>query len=65
MTLMALGCLTGIDAQTKQWTLRECEDYAVANSITVKQREVAREKQEYSRLTCRLRWVRTSLSDAD
>ena len=53
MTLMALGCLTGIDAQTKQWTLRECEDYAVANSITVKQREVAREKQEYSLSTAR------------
>ena len=53
MTLMALGCLTGIDAQTKQWTLRECEDYAVANSITVKQHEVAREKQEYSLSTAR------------
>ena len=40
-------------AQSRQWTLRECEDYAVANSITVKQREVAREKQEYSLSTAR------------
>ena len=53
MTLIALGCLSSTEAQTKQWTLRECEDYAVANSITIKQREVAREKQEYSLSTAR------------
>ena len=41
------------DAQTKQWTLRECEDYAVAHNITIKQREVAREKQTYTLSTAR------------
>ena len=55
MTLMALGCLSSIGAQTKQWTLRECEDYAVANNITIKQREVAREKQTYTLSTARNR----------
>jgi outer membrane protein len=41
------------DAQTKQWTLRECEDYAVAHNITIQQREVAREKQTYTLSTAR------------
>ena len=39
-------------AQT-QWSLRDCCEYAVANSITVKQKEKAVEKQGYSLSTAR------------
>ena len=37
----------------KQWTLRECEDYAIANNISIKQSEVARVKQTYALSTAR------------
>ena len=33
-------------AQEKQWTLRECCDYAVEHSISIKQRENACRQQE-------------------
>ena len=36
--LLAMQAPQVADAQTKQWTLRECEDYAVAHNITIKQR---------------------------
>ena len=39
--------------QTRQWTLRDCCDYAVANNITVKQKAKAVEKQEYALSTAR------------
>ena len=51
--LLAMQAPQVADAQTKQWTLRECEDYAVAHNITIKQREVAREKQTYTLSTAR------------
>ena len=37
----------------KQWTLRECEDYAITNNISIKQSEVARVKQTYALSTAR------------
>ena len=37
----------------KQWTLRECEEYAITNNISIKQSEVAREKQTYALSTAR------------
>lgn len=51
--LLAMQAPQVADAQTKLWTLRECEDYAVAHNITIKQREVAREKQTYTLSTAR------------
>ena len=51
--LLAIQSPQIADAQTKQWSLRECEDYAIANNITIKQHEVAREKQVYSLSTAR------------
>jgi len=42
-----------VQAQTRQWTLRDCCDYAVANNITVKQKAKAVEKQEYALSTAR------------
>ena len=40
-------------AQQRQWSLRECCDYAVANNITVKQKAKAVEKQGYTLSTAR------------
>ena len=37
----------------KQWSLRDCCDYAVANNITVKQKAKDVEKQGYSLSTAR------------
>ena len=51
--MLALPAMLDTMADNKQWSLRECEDYAVANNITIKQREVAREKQVYSLSTAR------------
>ena len=41
------------NAQGHQWSLRECEEYAVANNITVKQKAKAVEKQGYALSTAR------------
>ena len=49
---MAMQLPQTADAQ-KQWTLRECEDYAITNNISIKQSEVAREKQTYALSTAR------------
>ena len=35
-----------VSAQPKQWSLRECCDYAVANNISIKQQENQRRQQE-------------------
>ena len=48
-----LFALLPLGAQPKQWSLRECCDYAVAHNITIKQREKAVEKQEYQLSTAR------------
>ena len=53
LVMLALPAMLDTMADNKQWSLRECEDYAVANNITIKQREVAREKQVYSLSTAR------------
>ena len=53
LVMLALPALLETTADNKKWTLRECEDYAIANNITIKQREVAREKQTYSLSTAR------------
>ncbi len=42
-----------LSAQPHAWTLRECEDYAVANNITIKQRAKTVEKQEHTLSTAR------------
>ena len=41
------------DAQPKQWSLRECEDYAVAHNITIKQQENQCRQQELQLSTAR------------
>ena len=55
--LVLIATLATLDvlAQGKQWTLRECEDYAISNSISIKQSEVARVKQTYELSTARNR----------
>ena len=50
--LLAMQLPQTADAQ-KQWTLRECEDYAISNNISIKQSEVARVKQTYTLSTAR------------
>ncbi|MBR1395785.1 MAG: TolC family protein [Prevotella sp.] len=48
LILVILVELVGLDmlAETRQWTLRECCDYAVAHNITIKQRENQCRQQE-------------------
>ena len=53
LVVLALPAMLEAMADNKQWTLRECEDYAIAHNITVKQSEVAREKQTYALSTAR------------
>ena len=53
--MLALPALLESVADNKKWTLRECEDYAIANNISVKQSEVARVKQTYTLSTARNR----------
>lgn len=43
---VAVSGLTAATAQPKQWTLKECADYAVAHNISIKQRENDRRQQE-------------------
>ena len=50
---LCLFALLPLQAQDKLWSLRECEDYAVAHNITVKQREKAVEKQANTLSTAR------------
>ncbi len=38
--------ITSVSAQPRQWSLRECEDYAVAHNITIKQQENQCRQQE-------------------
>ena len=51
--MFALPALLETMADNKKWTLRECEDYAIANNISIKQSEVARVKQTYTLSTAR------------
>ena len=53
LVVLALPAMLEAMADNKLWTLRECEDYAIAHNITVKQSEVAREKQAYALSTAR------------
>lgn len=46
MALLALTVLLDVPAQTKQWSLRECCDYAVTHNISIKQQENVRRQQE-------------------
>ena len=45
LVMFALPALLETMADNKKWTLRECEDYAIANNISIKQVELARGKQ--------------------
>lgn len=51
--LLGLACLFACLPSHAQWTLRQCEDYAVAHNITIKQREKAVEMQSYQLSTAR------------
>ena len=53
LVLLALLVKLDVLAQNKQWTLRECEDHAISNNISIKQSEVARVKQTYTLSTAR------------
>ena len=53
LVMLALPALLETMADNKKWTLRECEDYAIANNISIKQSEVARVKQTYTLSTAR------------
>ena len=41
-----LGSLAASAQELKEWTLRQCIDYALANNITVKQQDVTRRQNE-------------------
>ena len=43
---MSAALTLPVSAQPKQWSLRECCDYAVANNISIKQQENQRRQQE-------------------
>lgn len=53
--IVSLGVLgiQGIQAQEKQWSLRECCDYAVAHNISIKQQENQCRQQELKLSTAR------------
>lgn len=55
--LLSVGiCLMSfspVEAQPRQWTLRECCEYAVAHNISIKQTDNQRRKQELSLSTAR------------
>lgn len=55
LLLVILVVLVKLDilAQNKQWTLRECCEYAVAHNISIKQTDNQRRKQELSLSTAR------------
>ena len=53
LVVLALPAMLETMADNKKWTLRECEDYAISNSISIKQSEVARVKQTYTLSTAR------------
>ena len=53
LVVLALPAMLETMADNKTWTLRECEDYAISNSISIKQSEVERVKQTYTLSTAR------------
>lgn len=46
LALTVLLAVSGMQAQQKQWSLRECADYAVAHNIGIRQQENQRRQQE-------------------
>lgn len=48
-----LGSLAASAQQPKEWTLRQCIDYALENNITVKQQDVTRRQSEVELSTAR------------
>ena len=48
-----LGSLAASAQELKEWTLRQCIDYALANNITVKQQDVTRRQNEVELSTAR------------
>ena len=55
-TLAFLMAVLGVSAQQqREWTLRECVDYALENNITVKQRDVTRRQGEVELSTAKNR----------
>lgn len=46
LALTAMLAVSGMQAQQKQWSLRECADYAVAHNIGIRQQENQRRQQE-------------------
>ena len=50
---VCLFTLLPLNAETKQWSLRECCDYAVTHSISIKQKENQCRKQEIQLSTAR------------
>ena len=53
LVVLALPAMLETMVDNKKWTLRECEDYAISNSISIKQSEVERVKQTYTLSTAR------------
>ena len=56
-SVVAIATLTTIaapaNAQSRQWTLRECCDYAVAHNISIKQTDNQRRQRELQLSTAR------------
>ena len=50
---LCLFTLMPLNAQDRLWSLSECEDYAVAHNITIKQKEKAVERQANTLSTAR------------
>ena len=57
ITLCLVGCAicvaTSISAQSRQWSLRECTDYAVTHNISLKQKENMKRQREIQLSTSR------------
>ncbi len=51
--LFLLAACGGISAQTREWTLAQCVDHAVANSNAIRQRQIAMEMRENDLSTSR------------
>ena len=46
VSLFHLFTFSPLSAQEKQWSLRECCDYAIEHSISIKQQQNQRRQQE-------------------
>ena len=65
LVVLALPAMLETMADNKKWTLRECEDYAISNSISIKQSEVERVKQTYTLSTARNKRLPRSPAEAE